>query len=234
MAPLLAARGVSRTFTSGNSRFTLVIEDLALSAGDCVAVVGPSGCGKSTMLGLLALALRPDTATELSVAGNDAKGLWQERREDSLAAVRARSIGFVPQTAALLPFLSVRGNIGLPQAILGLSDPAFIDGLAAWLGIAEVMARRPNQVSVGQRQRAAVARALAHRPPIVLADEPTASVHPTQADEILRRLIVFAREQGTGIVITTHDLARAEAAGFRIAPCRTETETNTTLIAWAA
>ena len=231
-APLLTVRGLSRSFTSGDSRFTLDVDALVLRPGDCVAVVGPSGCGKSTLLGLLSLALRPDRGDELTLAGHDAMALWRANRTDAMAALRVRHIGFVPQTSALLPYLTVRANIGLPQAILRRPEPPIIEGLAKWLGIEAVMSRRPHQISVGQRQRVAVARALAHRPGIVLADEPTASVHPAQADEILGRLAMFAAEQGSGLVITTHDGPRAEAAGFKIAPCHTDETANLTRFGW--
>lgn len=220
MATPLSAVGVRRSVAAGGSRFTLEIEGFEVEAGARVAVVGPSGCGKSTMLAVLALALRPDAGETLALAGVDALGLWRGGRGDALAALRARSVGFVPQTGALLPFLSLRDNIALPQRILGRADPARVAGLAARLGIADILERKPGSVSVGQRQRAAVARALAHRPGVVLADEPTASVHPAQADDILQLLMATAEEDGAALVITTHDAERAAAAGFAIAPCR--------------
>ena len=220
---LLAARGLSRSFAAGTSRFTLTVDTISLYAGDCVAVAGPSGCGKSTLLGLLALALAPDPRpapqSRLVLAGQDALALWRKRDGDGLARLRAGALGFVPQTAALLPFLSLRANILLPQQIIGRPDPDFAADLAAWLRIDDILDRRPSQVSVGQRQRAAVARALAHRPPLVLADEPTASVHPAQADEILDLLTHVVRHTGAALMITTHDADRAAASGFSIAPC---------------
>ncbi len=93
-----------------------------------------------------------------------------------------------------------------------------MEALAARLGLSGVLDRKPDEVSVGQRQRAAVARALAHDPPLLLADEPTASVHPTQADEILG-LLTETAGAGTAVVVATHDIARAEAAGLEIVPC---------------
>ena len=217
-APPLRAERVSRSVAAGGSRFTLLIERFEVAPGARVAVVGPSGCGKSTLFALLALALRPDAGDVLTLAGADALALWQAGRGDALAALRGQSLGFVPQTGALLPFLSLRDNIALPQRILARPDPARVSALAERLGIAAVLERRPAVVSVGQRQRAAVARALAHRPAVVLADEPTASVHPAQADAILDLLTRTAAEDGAALVIATHDAARAEAAGYAIAP----------------
>ena len=217
-APLLA-EGVVRSVVAGGSRFTLTVERFSVDAGEKVAVVGPSGCGKSTLLALLSLAMRPDASTTLQLDGADAWALWQAGAGDALAAIRSRSVGFVPQTGALLPFLSLRKNILLTQWIAGQPDPAWVAALTTRLGIADVLDRLPAAVSVGQRQRAAIARALAHRPRLVFADEPTASVHPAQADEVLALLTEAARDNGAALVITTHDPGRAAAAGFALAPC---------------
>ena len=214
--------------------FTLVVEQFVLSAGDRVAIVGPSGSGKSTLLALMALALRPDDAATLTIDGVDAFALWRAGRLDALASVRARTLGFVPQTGALLPYLTLRDNIALAQRVRGRPDPARVSALGARLGIADAMDRRPAAVSVGQRQRAAVARALAHRPALVFADEPTASVHPAQADEVLALLTEAASEEGAALVMTTHDPSRAESAGYAIAPCRTEMGDAVTKFAWKA
>ncbi len=151
--------------------------------------------------------------------GTDALALWRAGRADALADLRARHVGFVPQTGALLPFLTLRQNIALPQAIAGRPDPVRLQALAERLEIAGILDRLPAATSVGQRQRAAIARALAHRPGLVLADEPTASVHPTQADAILGLLSELAAAEGVALVIATHDLVRAEAAGFALVPC---------------
>ena len=233
-AAALWAERVSRSVAAGGSRFTLLIERFEVASGARVAVVGPSGCGKSTLFALLALALRPDAGEVLTLAGADALALWRAGRGDALAALRGRSLGFVPQTGALLPFLSLRDNIALPQRILARPDPARVSALAERLGIAAILDRRPAAVSVGQRQRAAVARALAHRPAAVLADEPTASVHPAQADDILDLLTRAATEDGAALVIATHDPARAQAAGYAIAPARPDADAAQTRFCWPA
>lgn len=235
---LLRAAGISRSVAAAGSRFTLLIERFEVAPGSRVAVVGPSGCGKSTLLALVALALRPDAGPAageaLTLAGVDALALWRAGQGGALAAQRARHVGFVPQTGALLPFLSLRDNIMLPQRILARPDAARVDALAEFLGISDILDRRPAAVSVGQRQRAAVARALAHRPDVVLADEPTASVHPAQADDILDLLTRIAAEDGAALVIATHDSARAAAAGYAIAPCRPDADASTTRFCWPA
>ena len=231
-APTLRAEAVGRSIGVSGSRFSLLIERFIVLPGARIAVVGPSGCGKSTLLGVLALALRPDTAEALQIAGTDAKALWQAGAADALAGLRSRSIGFVAQTGALLPFLTLRANIALPQAIGSSPDVPWADALAERLGITAVLDRLPHAVSVGQRQRAAIARALVHRPALILADEPTASVHPAQADAVLALLSEAATEQGTALVITTHDAARAEAAGFDLAPCDPAPSADATRIAY--
>ena len=231
-APPLQVIHVNRSVAAAGSRFTLHIDRFDVNQGDRVAVVGPSGCGKSTMLALLSLALRPDNGDRLALAGTDALALWRQNRGDSLAALRAGSIGFVPQTGALLPFLTLGENILLPQRILNRREPRRAAELAERLGIAAILGRKPGAVSVGQRQRAAVARALAHRPAIVLADEPTASVHPAQADDILALLIDSATEDGAAVVITTHDAPRAAAAGYAIAPCAPDEDGVQTRFRW--
>ena len=230
---LLTATGVSRSFQGGGTTFSLHVDQVVLQPGGKLAVVGPSGCGKSTLLGLLSLALRPDHADTLILNGVDAAELWRRGRVDALTALRSRCIGFVPQTSGLLPFLSIGENIALPQRILGRPDPGFVRDLAQALGIGDLLRRRPAEVSVGQRQRAAVARALSHRPPVLLADEPTASVHPAQADEILALLFDTTHALNAALVISTHDGERARTAGFALAPCRPDATASTTVFSWA-
>jgi putative ABC transport system ATP-binding protein len=158
--------------------------------------------------------------------------MWRRGHQDQLTALRSNWIGFVPQTAGLLPFLTLGENIALPQRILRRPDPSYLKVLTELLGIGKLLRRRPAEVSVGERQRAAVARALAHRPRILLADEPTASVHPAQADEVLELMCNVTSKLGAALVITTHDLDRAVAAGFAIAPCQPDEMSATTRFSW--
>jgi putative ABC transport system ATP-binding protein len=224
MTVLVEASGIGRRIGTGTDSFVLHVDHLRLEKSECVAITGPSGCGKSTLLGLLSLALRPSEAAigsgcVLRLDGADVLAMWRRGQTQALAGLRASLLGYVPQTSALLSFLSLRDNIALPQAISGRRDPAYLEAIAEWLGILPLLDRRPAEVSVGQRQRAAIARAIAHRPAIVLADEPTASLHPSQAAEIMGMLHALSHHTGVALLATTHDAARASAAGFAIAPC---------------
>jgi putative ABC transport system ATP-binding protein len=221
-AAVVEVEGLVRRFSGGGGRdsFTLMVDELYLRPGVCAAAVGPSGCGKSTMLGLLALALRPDASARFVFRGRDAGAMWRAHRLEELTRTRASHIGFVPQTGNLLPFLSIEENILLPQRIAGRVDRDWLLTLSERLGVAHLLHRRASELSVGQRQRAAVARALINRPGLVLADEPTASVHPAQANEILTLLTDMVRINDTALLIATHDADRAAGAGFAIVPCQ--------------
>lgn len=207
----------------GAGGFELVVEALTIGRGEAVAFAGPSGSGKSTLLDLLALTLRPFGMDSFTLSTRDGAtidlgALWRGRREDQLTGTRAAHLGYVLQQGGLLPFLSVRQNIALGQAVLARPDPDRIVTLARRLEIEALLDRFPGTLSVGQRQRVAIGRALAHRPEIVLADEPTASVHPALADTILALLIEQAREDDTALILTTHDPDRAARHGFEVVP----------------
>ncbi|MEX5539639.1 ABC transporter ATP-binding protein [Pseudomonas poae] len=202
----------------GSQRYSLVIPALALRAGEQVAIVGPSGCGKSTLLDLLALVLAPDQAGQFEFHQQDIGGLWRADRQTALAALRSRHLGYVLQTGGLLGFLDVRGNIALPRQLLGLKDDGSVALLAEQLGIVDQLGKPPAALSVGQRQRVSCARALAHAPQLVLADEPTASLDPLNAERVMQALLDRAREQRAACVIATHDEPLARASGLPV--CR--------------
>ena len=218
---MICGHGAPDTSPDGGNRFELVVDAFDVRRGDALALVGPSGSGKSTLLDLLALTLRPSGLASFALTTRtggmiDIGALWRERDEDRLTATRAEHVGYVLQQGGLLPFLSVRQNMGLGQAVLGRPDPARIEALAERLEIAALLDRAPATLSVGQRQRVAIGRALAHRPEIVLADEPTASVHPALADTVLALLIEQARLDDTALILATHDPDRAQRHGFEI------------------
>ena len=218
MTSVLRLEGVAVTRRSGGAAFSLDIEALALEPGALIAVTGESGSGKSTLLDVAALAREPDRATRLEVAGQDAAALWRRGARDALARLRARNFGYVLQTGGLVPFLSIGANAALAQDLAGRRDAARITSIAARLGLGGLLSRLPASLSVGHRQRAAILRALAHRPAIVLADEPTASVHPDMAGEVLALLVAQAHDAGAAVLLATHDAPAARAAGFAQIP----------------
>jgi putative ABC transport system ATP-binding protein len=179
--------------------------DLSVAAGEVVAVMGPSGCGKSTLLHVLAGVLVPDSGT-VDFGGRGLHGL----SDDARSAIRLRRFGFVFQFGDLIPELSLRENVELPLRLLRRRGSA--DGLLQELEIADVADRRPAEVSGGQAQRAAVARALVHDPAVVFADEPTGALDSIAGELVLDALTAAARRRNTAVVLVTHDARTAAYA----------------------
>ena len=203
------------------SGFELIIEDFTVARGEAIAIAGPSGSGKSTALNLLALAQAPNSAERFWMRTREGEvfnigALWQAGDDDRLTRIRGWHQGYVLQQGGLLPYLSVRDNIGLGLALHGRADAQRIADIAQRLEIGALLDRAPATLSVGQRQRVAIARALAHQPEILLTDEPTASVHPSLADSILGLLREQAWENDATLVLATHDPERAARHGFEI------------------
>jgi len=215
--PAILARGVSKSYGTGPARVPVLRGvDLTVSAGEFVAVLGPSGSGKSTLLNLLGLMDRPD-AGELSLGGVRAAALPDEGR----SRLRNERLGFVFQFDSLLPEFTIRENVLMPARIArarGLTSrpiaeaEARVAGLLDSLGIAKLRDRFPAQTSGGERQRAAIARALANSPAVVLADEPTGNLDRANGDKVFADLRRLAREQGVAVVLVTHDEPAAAAA----------------------
>jgi putative ABC transport system ATP-binding protein len=214
LSPICSVDGLTRRRGTARDGFEVVLPWLELAAGDVVGVVGASGCGKSTLLHLLCFSLAPDTVNRFVFAppgegAVDVAALWRVARAgDRLDRLRARGIGHIAQTHNLVPSLTVRENIDLPRRLTGRSDPAWGRHLVDQLDIAALLDRKPAALSVGQRQRVAVARALAHRPAIVFADEPTAALNGELADVVLDLLVRHAVDGGAALVVATHDVAR--------------------------
>ncbi|MEZ5669410.1 MAG: ATP-binding cassette domain-containing protein [Alphaproteobacteria bacterium] len=218
---LLSARLLRKRWLTGPGRtFAVEAADIALHPGSHVALVGPSGSGKSTVLDMLALALAPDEADGFAIGGAEAAcdvgRLWRAGDSDGLAALRRDRLGYVLQTGGLLPFLNVRDNIALPLRLAGRGDGDAVAELAERLGIAGRLDLRPAALSVGERQRAAIARALVHAPAIVVADEPTASVDQANAERIFALFAELIDQTGVAAVVATHDRGLAEAFGLTV------------------
>ncbi|MDH0646709.1 ATP-binding cassette domain-containing protein [Pseudomonas sp. GD03858] len=208
--------GVRKTRGQGAQRYSLRVDRLHLAVGERVALVGPSGCGKSTLLDLLALVLAPDVAEGFSLGGEDIAGLWRARQLDRLASWRSRHLGYVLQAGGLLGFLDVRGNIRLPRQLLGLGDDGSVERLATALDVQDQLGKKPATLSLGQRQRVSCARALAHGPTLLLADEPTAALDPVNAERVMGLLLREAQARQLTCVVATHDEALARNAGLSV------------------
>ena len=222
---VLSVSGVERRW--GGDGLLVAIERLVIRQGEVVALVGPSGCGKSTVLDLLAFTLQPDRIGrfmlyETGGGVHDAAGLWRRGAGAALTDLRARLIGYVLQTAGLVPYLSAFENAMLGRHLLGLAGPGELPALFAALGLTALTRRMPAELSIGERQRLAVARALAHRPSLLLADEPTAALDPATGRKTIALLVELARRTGSATVIVSHDHDLVAAAGCRIIACQVE------------
>ncbi|WP_232534066.1 ABC transporter ATP-binding protein [Plantactinospora sp. KBS50] len=178
--------------------------------GERVALIGPSGSGKTTFLYCLAGLLKPDSG-RISFNGRD----WASLPDEELSGLRLRSFGFVFQFAELVPELTISENIALPLDLAGVGRrerARRVGALLERLGLNGEANRRPAQVSGGQAQRAAVARAVVHRPAVIFADEPTGSLDTTNGEAVMDLLFGLSAEQGAAIVLVTHDLKIAHRA----------------------
>ena len=184
-----------------------------LQPGAFLAVTGPSGSGKSTLLGLLAGLDRP-TGGRVVLDGHDLAALT----EDGRARVRAEAVGFVFQSFHLLPTLTARANVQVPLELRGEDGRARAEELLERVGLGDRGHHYPAQLSGGEQQRVAVARAFAHRPKILFADEPTGNLDAANGQNVIALLGELNREQGTTLVLVTHDpdLARLARRVIRL------------------
>jgi cell division transport system ATP-binding protein len=189
-----------------------VVRDLnfAIAPQSFQFLTGPSGAGKTTMLRLMLLSLRPTRGT-IHIFGEDAAKLGK----DAITALRRR-IGVVFQDFRLLDHLTTYENVALPLKVMGRSEPGYraeVVELLRWVGLGDRMNTLPPVLSGGEKQRAAIARALIARPELLLADEPTGNVDPSLARRLLR-LFVELHKSGTAVVIATHDLGLMDQFGY--------------------
>jgi lipoprotein-releasing system ATP-binding protein len=202
--PVLHLDGIVRRFEQGGRTLEVLRgASLSIAEGEMVGLLGPSGSGKSTLLHVTGLLERPDQG-EVTIAGNLCGGLGDGQR----TALRRRLLGFVYQFHHLLPEFSALENVMLPQMIAGESRSAAKARAGEMLervGLSDRTGHRPAQLSGGEQQRVAMVRALANRPALLLADEPTGNLDPDTAGLVFEELLRLVREEGLSALIATHD-----------------------------
>ena len=203
-APIVSLKGLKRAFEQGGQRIEVLRGvDLDIMPGEIVALLGPSGSGKSTMLQAVGL-LEGGFEGSISLAGERAETLAGDER----TRLRREHLGFVYQFHHLLPDFNARENVVMPQMILGVARgeaEARADSLLTSLGLGGRLTHRPSQLSGGEQQRVAVARALANRPTLVLADEPTGNLDEATADNVLAEFLALVRGEGSAALVATHN-----------------------------
>jgi len=213
---MIETRNLHKSYQAGDTQVdALRGVSLKILPGEIVAITGPSGCGKSTLLHILG-ALDTPTSGQAYLEGHPLHSL----DDDKLTAIRRLKIGFIFQFFHLLPTLTVEENVLLPLLLAGRVTPAARTRARELLNSVQLADRahhRPHQLSGGQLQRAAVARALIHRPSVILADEPTGNLDSATSSIVIQLLTQLARHEKTTVVLVTHSELIAAAADRRIA-----------------
>ena len=194
------------------------LPQLTLRPGQVTAITGESGCGKSTLLEAIGLLLRPASVEYFTLHSGqslDIADLLSSHQQAALADIRARHLGFVLQNGGLLPFLNVHDNICLPCQLLRITpDKALLDRVIDVLKLGPLLKKHPAQLSFGERQRSAFARAIMHRPALVLADEPTAALDPDNARQLFRLFLDIVAQEKMMALVVCHDLPLVEHFGL--------------------
>jgi len=210
---MIRAHALTKTIDTGTHRVDILKGiELEIQRGEFAAVMGPSGSGKSTLLGLLA-GLDTPTSGQIFLDGEEITGL----KEDALAVLRGRKIGFVFQSYHLIPTLTAEENVLLPLELAGNGGGAKrARELLERVGLADRRDHYPVQLSGGEQQRVALARAFMVRPPILMADEPTGNLDSENGRVVLDLLLSLNRQEGTTLLLVTHDQELAANANRRI------------------
>jgi putative ABC transport system ATP-binding protein len=209
---LLVARNVEKSFPSADGPVGVLRGiDLDLCAHETLALTGESGSGKSTLLHLIGGLDAPDAGSIL-VDGHDIASMGDKAR----AKMRRETVGVIFQQFNLIPSLNVSDNISFQARLAGRHDPAWDDTLITRMGLGAHVHKFPEQLSGGQQQRVAIARTLAARPALVLADEPTGNLDEQTADAVLDIMLQLVAETGAGLLMVTHSQRLAARMGRRV------------------
>ncbi|MCB1985259.1 MAG: ABC transporter ATP-binding protein [Burkholderiales bacterium] len=211
--PILWTNALTKRVSTGDDELTILRDiNLEVNSGEAIAIIGASGSGKSTLLGLLA-GLDTPTSGKVHLDGTDIFAL----DEDSRAALRGKSLGFVFQSFQLLPALTAIENVMLPLELSGNSSAgATARKLLERVGLELRLHHYPKQLSGGEQQRVAIARAFATDPKLLLADEPTGNLDSATGKQIIELMFELNREHGTTLVLVTHDEQLSQRCSRRI------------------
>ena len=229
---MLNVQGMIITRGSGSQQHRVLLPKLELTAGAVLAVTGESGCGKSTLLEALGLLLKPDSVDvfELGQPRIDIAALNRSNNETQLAQIRAQRLGFVLQSGGLLPYLTVRDNIELPRRILGLpAQSERMQQAIQTLKLEHLVHKLSQALSIGERQRVACLRALAHEPQLLLADEPTAALDPYSARRLFNVFLEMVNALQLSAIVVSHDWALVQE--FNLPTLQAQSEPGVTIFA---
>ncbi|UJD97065.1 ABC transporter ATP-binding protein (plasmid) [Lelliottia amnigena] len=200
----------------GAQGFYVSLPALTLRPGEVAALTGPSGCGKSTLLEMTGAILRPGTLGAYQLGERDIAAPLLAEDEPALAAIRARDLGFMLQHGGLLPWLSVMENITLARRLAGLTtQSSWLETAIDTLGVRHLLKSLPSRLSIGERQRVAFIRAIAHQPRLLLADEPTAALDPDNASRLFALIVDMVRTLEMTAIVVSHDWQRVEQFGLQ-------------------
>lgn len=221
MSVIYSLKNVVKSRLVDDAGFRLQIPSIEIKAEENIALVGHSGCGKSTLLDMLALVLHPDSADQFLLTphsddSQDIGHLWNKKKRNKLAKLRKHYIGYVLQQGGLLPYLTVRENIDLPRKLLKMPEDDSTLSIARVMGIHRQLDKLPGLLSAGERQRVAFTRALSHRPSILLADEPTASLDPVTAKKIMAVVMELVKGLKITMITASHDWAHVYKMDLRV------------------
>ena len=220
MSIIYSLNNVVKSRLVDGAGFRLHIPKIEIHEKEHIALVGHSGCGKSTLLDMLALALHPDEAESFMLAPvgdevQDVDQLWKTKKQNVLSRLRKQHIGYVLQQGGLLPYLTVRENIELPRKLMNMPEDDSTRSIARVMEIHRQLDKLPGLLSAGERQRVAFTRALSHRPSILLADEPTASLDPITARKIMAVVMELVKGLKITMITASHDWAHVYKMDLR-------------------